>query len=137
APTTAATLGRRRIGAATASSAASSTASTATTTTTTATTPAASPAAAARRAAGREDHVRRNRPTVLIARVDGVLAHVVDAVEEALAVAAREVERRPVRRDGVFHRLLEVPGLRGNRGEVVVVGQQLVDLKRDGLRPRV
>jgi hypothetical protein len=53
-----------------------------------------------------------HRPGVFRPLVDAVLAHLVDVVEEDLAVARRHVEHRPVGGDRVVHALPEVPLLR-------------------------
>ncbi len=75
--------------------------------------------------------VRRERPVVFTAPLNRVGAHPVDAVQERLAEAGRQIEHRVVGRDRVVDRLPEAPGLRRDRVEVVRVGDVTADDERN------
>ncbi len=55
--------------------------------------------------------VRRERPVILAAPLNLVAPHLIDPVEQALAVPRGKVEHRAVGRDRVVHRLPEMPDL--------------------------
>src|SRR5262245_5336293 len=62
---------------------------------------------------------RCDSPVVVIAALNGAVAHQPDVVEELLAVASRIVEDGFVGSDGILERLLEMPGLRCDWREVI------------------
>src|SRR5262249_32647590 len=73
----------------------------------------------------------RGGPGVFIAAINGAAAHVPDVVEELLAVAGGVVADGLVGGGGVVDGLAEVPGLRGDGGEVVGLGELFLHLERD------
>ena len=83
------------------------------------------------------DAARVDRPVVGAAALDAVPAGQVDVVEQALAIALREVEHRVVGGDRVVDRLPEVPDLRHDRERQVAAGDHAVGHEANGFRRRV
>ncbi len=79
--------------------------------------------------------MRRERPVIFAAPLDLVFPHLVDAVQECLAVARREIEHRTVGGDRVIDRLPEVPDLlRLDRPPPARLRNGEARLERDGAR---
>jgi hypothetical protein len=78
-----------------------------------------------------------HRPAVARALFNRVLAHLVDVVEEDLAVAGGDVEHRTIRGDRVLDRLAEVPGLRLDREWQIGAGNLPIGHERHLNRRRV
>ena len=86
----------------------------------------------------RRDLLRRQCPGIGAAARDGVAAHHVAAIQEALAVLRREVEDCAVGGQQVLDRLPLVPHLlRLDRERLVAVGQEPLRQERDADRRRV
>src|SRR5207302_3276820 len=76
-------------------------------------------------------NLRSDRPTVMAAALDGVVAHKPDVVEELLAMARGIIEHGLAGRHGVIDRLPEMPRLRSNGVEIVGPGQLLRRIERN------